>query len=131
MTLRADVVVLYATVSSSARGRFDRNGVLLRPGVGTELTFSPWGPDPVLDRPPLPSAHTSHFGVIANEATATARAPSSRPAVALRLGERGVVCIVAERRGCEPRFGQDAGAVSSDGSEIAFLDCKIQLEYMG
>ena len=42
VTLTTDAVTLYATVSSSARGRFDRNGVLLRPGVETKLTFVPW-----------------------------------------------------------------------------------------
>jgi hypothetical protein len=41
VTLKADAVTLYATVSSSVRGRFDRNAILLRPGVASKLTFLP------------------------------------------------------------------------------------------
>ena len=43
VTLAADAVTLYAVVTSSLRGRFDRNGVLLQPGVQTGLMFLPWG----------------------------------------------------------------------------------------
>lgn len=44
--LTADAVALYVTVSSSVRGRFDKNGVLLRPGVDATFVFLPWGEEP-------------------------------------------------------------------------------------
>ena len=46
VNLTADAVALYVTVSSSVRGRFNRNAVLLRPGVETTLAFLPWGVRP-------------------------------------------------------------------------------------
>jgi hypothetical protein len=46
VTLTADAVALYVTVSSSVRGRFKRNAVLMRPGVALTFDFLPWNDEP-------------------------------------------------------------------------------------
>ena len=63
VVLTSNAVALFVMVHSSLRGRFDRNGVLLLPGLSVELAFISWGPQQDSLRRYTWTASTSVLGI--------------------------------------------------------------------